>query len=331
MVGKKAGIFVFLAFLAIGVIGQSQNNACNAVSFIEDGFSVGPLEKKLVFFRIKNNFHEDFFVDFVGLEKNQFFSSEETIVDKKIFAFNSGRTGALVQGFVFEKQQPVKTNVFVTGHFSSGNRCFLEKDFLFLVKPVKKMFFPETFSKSLPVKIVIDTVSQDKQNVFFDSIPAFSISSFSSKIGFLNGKAKPWIVIKNNTGFLQEIFVELKNLPLEIFSFPKKETFLPNESKQVFLEVNGTTRLEKFKAIFSLNGINQTNRLIEFENKNFNPQTSNNKQPVQPEPIATQNSFFASTFSVFSQNAFGVALLVILVVLIAFFFSTRKKRGEKKW
>ncbi|GEM_PF-2607082 len=182
-------IGIFLVLFSVGSVAQS--SFCSAVSFTDESFSLVPSVEKEIDFRIKNNAHEDFFIDLVSVEKNNLFSATGKIVDNKIFAFDSGRVGATVTGGVFEEQKTAQESIFVTGHFENGERCFLEHEFYFMVKPVEKA--PEV----LPELMVEKEIDATGAGFIY-----LNVKNPNSKIASI--KAEPSVALLNRT------FIEVK-------------------------------------------------------------------------------------------------------------------------
>lgn len=138
---KKTMLFAltFTIALNLALTALAQTDLCSAISFADESFSVAENQGDDLFFRLKNDTHENFFIDFVSAEKNQFLLLEGKIVDKKITEFDSGRIGLNSQPLSFDRQETTKINVLVLGHFEDGQRCFVQKEFTGLLRPKKEI------------------------------------------------------------------------------------------------------------------------------------------------------------------------------------------------
>lgn len=271
---KLPKIMAFAVTLAILIFAQGAyagylGDECLNLSFVEEGFSLLPQQKNEIEFRLKNHSNQDFFIDLVEVNGQPEFLGTGKIVDKKIFEGFSGRVGATIETFYNQNERPVYAQVFVTGHFEGGNRCFVQKEFAFLLKANRKTsqespgfhIFQQIIQiiihpiESPPITPPINTQSQ-----------TVIISSYLSAVAFKE-KATVWVVLENKSTEKANVLAGLQGLPEGIIAQDVQIELLPLEKKQVFLEVTGNTEETSFAGeIFIHNSGKVEKRPVSFEN-----------------------------------------------------------------
>ncbi len=304
-------LIVFASFTA------ASTNQCNFVSFIEERHFVEGNNPQQVFFRIQNNSDLDLYIDSVGIERNYLFNSQGVIVDKKIFGFNSGRVGAFVYPSQVEDDVTFFVNVSMIGHFENGERCFLNKDFIFTISPKQKEipiisgnFVPFDLSEDEPEHVFVPVdLSDESSNLI--------ITGFSSKVQVRNNESQVWLVLKNTENEAKDFFVDIKNLPQGVFSSTANGTLNAGESRQINLLVSGETNFNEFNGILFVESGNVLTREIVFEKV----------EQINAEP---EQNVFVVGFSVLSRNTVWIVAVLLALILAILILLPRNDFDKKQ-
>jgi len=178
-------------------------------------------------------------------------------------------------------------------------------------------------------KIVFPVSEQVPVDPVFGEEGTILISSYSSKVMFVNGRADIPIVLQNTTNSVKEVVVGLSNPPQGFVFNPVVLAIGPDETKSFNLEIldNGIEDFP-FNSILTVNFDGQTiNREIVFEKTEVT--IAEQEQELDQSGVA---GFISTGFLALQENALMLGLVflivIILIVIISFLIKDQKSNTE---